>query len=339
VLRNFQVFDTRDPEEFASGMNRLVGAARFNLPRRGGSFHTRVRSVALGDVALMHGTYEAEIQLRVPDFGAFGHGFPVSGGGVLKIAGKEVTVSRGNGAITSPGDVSFQYAAGFEHLAVLIRPAALTSKLAALIGDLRYGPLQFEAKADSRDPQTEAFERLVSFVAKEFDLSWPMAPIVQSELQQAIMTSFLLANVSNYSELLHGRPNTAASWQVRRAEQFIEANWDRPITVEALAEAANVSERSLFFSFKAGRGYSPMEFVKRVRLGRAWGKLSKSDATTSVIQVAYDCGFGNPGHFAKDYYRHFGERPSETLRRARGAGSLRGPVESVYASVVESPQR
>ena len=131
-----------------------------------------------------------------------------------------------------------------------------------------------------------------------------MPPIMQSELQQAMMTSFLLANANNYRGLLHGEPVAAAPWQVRRAEQFIEANWDQPITIEALASATNVSARGLFSSFKAGRGYSPMDFVKRVRLGRA-GRNCR--------------GFGNPGHFARDYHHHFGERPSETLRRGRGA--------------------
>jgi len=113
-------------------------------------------------------------------------------------------------------------------------------------------------------------------------------------------------------------PPPMPPWQVRRAEQFIEANWDQPITIEAVVAATNVSARSLFSAFKTGRGYSPMDFVKRVRLGRAWRKLSRPDAGTSVSAVAFECGFGDPGHFAVDYRHHFGERPSETLRRGRG---------------------
>jgi transcriptional regulator GlxA family with amidase domain len=141
----------------------------------------------------------------------------------------------------------------------------------------------------------------------------------------AMMTSFLLANANNYSGLLLGEPIAAAPWQVRRTEQFIEANWDQPITIEALAAAINVSARSLFASFKAGRGYSPMDFVKRVRLGRARQKLSRPDAETSVTDVAFACGFGNPGHFAKDYRETFSESPSETLRRGRGGDTKSGP--------------
>ena len=132
------------------------------------------------------------------------------------------------------------------------------------------------------------------------------------------MGSEMCIRDSNYSALLHGEPEAPAPWQVRVAEQFIEANWDQPITIEALVAATDVSARNIFYSFKASRGYSPMDFVKRVRLGHAWKKLSRPDAETSVTTVAFECGFGNPGHFARDYHDRFGERPSETLRRGRG---------------------
>ncbi len=226
-------------------------------------------------------------------------------------------MSQGSGVVLSPGGATLHYGADFEHLSMTVRPATLMGKLAAIVGDLRLGPLHFDPAANGRDPQSLRLERLLRFVATEIELCWPMPPTAQSELEQAMMTSFLLTNPNNYSGLLHGEPLAAAPWQVRLAEQFIETNWDQPITIEALTAATNVSARSLFSSFKAARGYSPMDFVKRVRLGRAWRKLSKPDAETSVSAVAYECGFGNPGHFAVDYRRQFGERPSETLRRGR----------------------
>ena len=228
-------------------------------------------------------------------------------------------MSRSRGAVVSPGDVTLHYNPGFEHLSMTVRPAALIAKLAAIVGDLRLGPLHFDPAVIASAPQAKRLERLIRFVAAEFDASSsPMPPIMQSERQQSMMTAFLLANANNYSGLLLGEPEPAAPWQVRRAEQFIEANWDRPITVEALASATNASARSLFSSFRAGRGCSPMEFVKRVRLGRARQKLLRPDTGTSVTEVAFACGFGNPGHFARDYRESFGESPSETLRRCLG---------------------
>jgi len=274
--------------------------------------------VTLGDIGIVHGQYGSEFSVSFPDFNTFaGSPGPLKGGGAHKIGGTEVTVSKGKGVILSPGSATLHYGPHFEHFSMTVRPAALMGKLAAILGDLHLGSLHFDPVVDGRDPHSKRLERLVQFVATEVELSWPMPPIMQSELQQAMMTSFLLGNASNYSGLLHGEAVAAAPWQVRRAEQFIEANWDRPITIEALATATNVSTRSLFSSFKAGRGYSPMDFVKRVRLGHARQRLSKPDAETSVSAVAFECGFGNLGHFASDHRHHFGERPSETLSRGR----------------------
>src|SRR5579872_3326173 len=304
-------------------LSRLVGRARLDLCGRKTTFHGRITHLALGDVGIIHGKYATGFKLYLPDFNTFvGSPAPLRGAGTHQIGGKDVTVSKGHGVILSPGSAVLQFEPQFEHLSMAIRPAALMAKLCAIVGDLRLGRLRFEPAANASDPQSKTLERLVGFVRREFDAS-PMSPILLSELQQSMMTSFLMANPNNYSELLHGQPAAAASWQVRRAEQFIEANWDQPITIETLVSATNVSARSLFLSFKAGRGYSPMDFVKRVRLERARQKLSSPDAETSVTAVVFECGFGNPGHFAKDYHHRFGELPSETLKRGRGGYPVR----------------
>jgi AraC-like DNA-binding protein len=325
-LKRLQVVDTRDPDEFAAGLGRLVGRVWLEPLGRNAKFHCRMSYLALGDVGIYHGEYDTGFKARFPDFNTFvGSPAPLKGAAAHETGGAEVTVSKGHGVVVSPGGVTLHFSPQFEHLSLGVRSAVLTPKLAAIVGDLRLGPLRFDPAVIASAPQAKRLERLLRFVAAEFDASpSPMPPIMQSELQQAMMTSFLLANANNYSRLLLGEPEAAAPWQVRRAEQFIEANWDQPITIEALAAATNVSARSLFSSFKAGRGYSPMDFVKRVRLDRARRKLSRPDAETSVTAVAFECGFGNPGHFARDYRDRFGERPSETLGRGRGGWASMG---------------
>ncbi len=62
-----------------------------------------------------------------------------------------------------------------------------------------------------------------------------------------------------------------------------------------------------------------MGFVKQVRLRHARRMLMLPIETTSVTSVAFDCGFTNLGHFAKDYGKSFGELPSATLNRTKGA--------------------
>ncbi len=320
ALKRFQVVDTRDPDEFAAGLGRLVGRVWLEPLGTKGGFHARLGSLDLGDVGIFHGNYDSGFVARFPDFNTFaGSPAPLRGAGAHQIGGRGVAVSRSRGAVVSPGDVTLQYGPQFEHLSMTVRPATLMDKLVAIVGDLRLGPLRFEPTVIACAPQAKRLERLVRFVAGEFEAaSSPMPSIMESELKQSMMTAFLLANASNYSGLLLGEPEAAGPWQVRIAEQFIEANWDQPITIEALASATNVSARSLFSTFKLARGYSPMDFVKRVRLDRARQKLSRPNPQTSVTSVAFECNFGNAGHFAKDYRDNFGESPSETLRRGRG---------------------
>jgi AraC-like DNA-binding protein len=318
--KTFQVFSTRDPDELAARFSQLFGRARVDLLRRDAKPHWRIEHAALGDTGIFHGRYESEFKISFSEFNTFaGSPAPLKGVGAHKIGDTDVTVSSGGtGATLSPGGATLHYSAHFEHLSITTRPGALIGKLAAMIGELRLGPLHFNPAVNGRNPHSKRLERLVRYIATELESPWPMPPIVQSELQQAVMTSFLLANASNYSNLLHGNHVAAAPWKVRIAEQFIEANWDQPITIEALVAATNVSARSLFSSFKTKRGYSPMDFVKRIRLVHARQKLSRPEADTSVSAVAFECGFRNPGHFAGDYRRQFGERPSDTLRRGRG---------------------
>lgn len=107
------------------------------------------------------------------------------------------------------------------------------------------------------------------------------------------------------------------TWQARRVEQYIEAHWDQPITIEILAHATAASARSIFHHFRSCRGQSPMAFLKQLRLQHAKEMLERTDLNRSVTDTAIACGFGNLGHFAGDYFKRYGEHPSDTLRRGK----------------------
>lgn len=123
--------------------------------------------------------------------------------------------------------------------------------------------------------------------------------------------------------LIEPRRRAPTAWQVRRAEEYIESHWNQPITIGSLARATAASARSIFYHFKISRGQSPMSFLKQVRLEHARDMLGNNGVRCSVTQIAMECGFGNLGHFAGDYLKRFGERPSETLKRSKYELALR----------------
>jgi transcriptional regulator GlxA family with amidase domain len=176
----------------------------------------------------------------------------------------------------------------------------------------------FEVDPQFRHPATLRLRRLTSFLIEKLSSNHQGIPVVALvEIEQALMMWFLVGNRHNYSHFLEGRPRFAAPWQVKRAEEYIEANWEQPLTVERLAAATGASARSLFHAFKQSRGYSPMAFLRQVRLQRAWLMLNAADRGVSVTEVAYACGFSNLGHFAGYFRAKFGETPSAVLLRSK----------------------
>ena len=151
----------------------------------------------------------------------------------------------------------------------------------------------------------------------------PIPKIVLAEFEQTLIMSFLHANRNNYSHLLERAPPAVGSWQVRRAEEYIEANCRQAITLEDLRDVGGAGVRCLSQAFKEARGCSLREFADQVRLRHARQLLLDPDATTTVAAAALACGFADLGRFENAYILAFGEPPATTLQSGRGVGQAR----------------
>lgn len=320
TLRQFPLLNCTGLTALEAGVNRIFGSGKFDAPRqsRAASFRSTINHRALQNGALMFGSYGAAMNAKIGPYENYVQGFPLAGFGEHTVGGTNISISasQASSAIINAGEsVELRYKSSFEHIVLSLQPVPLLRKLEALTGGAPVGSLTF-LKRTSVDPSAVALRRLVLFLAEELNAP-TTTPLVLAELEQAIMVAFLTSNANNFSAMLNGDPRSTGPWQVRRAEEYIAAHWDQPITIEALAMATGVSARSVFHSFKKARGYSPMALVKQIRLQKAKHMLSIPQADTSVTGVAYACGFGNLGHFANDYLQKFGERPSDTLRSSK----------------------
>ena len=319
LLQQFPLISTTSPLSAGLALSGLFGNCDFEVRRSDESqLRANINFCALSQLGLMYGAYGAPLSAALEPCKAYVQGIPLSGGGQQAVGRVHTVISPADGAIISPGeDVRLRYSGDFDHLVLIIKPAAVLDKLGALMGDTPVGPMRMTKTVDYRKAQSMAQRRLVNFVAQELTKGELPAAALE-ELQQAIIVSFLCTNDNNFSDLLRRRPKECAPSQVRLAEDFIEANWDRPISIEKLASVTNTSARSLFRSFENARGYSPMALVKQVRLRHARQMLATAGADASVTSIAYICGFGNLGHFSNDYFKCFGEHPSDTLRASKG---------------------
>ena len=314
-LDAFPAIHSSDAEEVEHALVGIYGARRLALPGRDAALDVRANHWQSKAISLSYCSYGGNADVEFPEAGFFRQLFPLQGGFAIAIDGKPREVSPTDMPVIRAGaSLLNKFHADYEQLVLRVDSSVLTRKLAALLGTVPPRPIEFEP-GPSND-RSSALYRLVRHLTNEMDRYGALlGPLVLSELEQSVVTTFLCSNPNNYTDRLTGPQKSVASWQVKRAEEYIEAHWHEPLSVRTLAQVTSTSARSLFFHFKQSRGKSPMEFVKEVRLQHARRILCEGQ--TSVTETAIACGFGNLGHFAKDYYRQFGERPSETVKRAK----------------------
>jgi AraC-like DNA-binding protein len=208
--------------------------------------------------------------------------------------------------------------AGHERLTLRLSEQALMQRMTALLGARPKGELTFEAAIAAGEPYAQSLSDLIRFLAQQLDSAVaPLPAAVCRELEQAVQIAFLYASRHSFSHLLENQESMPAPWVVRRIEEFIEANWQRPISIDRLAVEAGVSTRAIFRAFERSRGYSPMAFAKAIRLKHAREILTSGNPGVSVTAAAFKSNFASPSRFAKDYREAFGELPSETILRTR----------------------
>ncbi len=106
---------------------------------------------------------------------------------------------------------------------------------------------------------------------------------------------------------------------VKDLEHFYEQrDLTELVTVDDAAESLGIPRRTLFHEFRSYLGLGPHRYLQLVRLHRLRDRLlAGSLPETSVTKLAGEVGFRHLGRLSAAYYKHFGEYPSETLRRER----------------------
>jgi transcriptional regulator GlxA family with amidase domain len=104
---------------------------------------------------------------------------------------------------------------------------------------------------------------------------------------------------------------------ITRADEALRDGTTAAVRVTDLAHAAGVSVRTVFRTSARHLGGPPITQLRCWRLEQARRRLLRPAPGETVTSAATDAGFFHLGRFSAFYRRHFGELPSETLRRAQ----------------------
>jgi AraC-like DNA-binding protein len=137
-------------------------------------------------------------------------------------------------------------------------------------------------------------------------------------LQDATPHGEQKASVLAYAILLRASAGPAAAPPAHeisaQAKAWIESHFtDARLNVSALSQRFRVHRSTLYRSFKASHGVSPLHYLSRLRLRRALELLQ--DTPLPVAEIALRCGIPDLAYFSRQIRRHTGHSPSGFRRR------------------------
>ena len=269
-LDNFPLVRSGKMEETQNALGQLYATPRLALAHGFNNLDSAINNCQLRDVALSYCAFGAAVNLEFPAARYFVQLFPIQGTGEIICGETSVLLSLGRSATISQ-ETSFKanYNADYQYLVLRINARALTDKLSALIGAPVMEPLRLALEQDFTRPAAQMLHRYIPILVDTLSAGQPPFPDWWvSDTERLLMTLFLSAHRHNYSDLLQQNATDPVPPEVRKAEQYIETNWQQAVTLDGLAEVIGISSFSLFRSFKRSRGYSPSDYLSWLRSQR-----------------------------------------------------------------------
>jgi len=98
---------------------------------------------------------------------------------------------------------------------------------------------------------------------------------------------------------------------LKTAEDLVLKNLSNStFKITELARELNYSQRQVERIMKKLTGFSPVGFVREIRLQKAY-QMIESRQFATISEVRYEVGMENASHFTKKFQERFGKLPNE----------------------------
>lgn len=314
------LFRSRDLDETRDGVGRVFKPHALGVCGVRQRLDARMDHLPLGAVSVSRLRYGADVSIEPGPLETFLLvQMPLRGMADIACGLQTLRSTPALASVLTPSwPLSMRWHASCDQLIIRINRAALEDACAGRLGQALPRPLAFDVGMDLRRSGGLAWRQLTLCLAAGGMAAAATAyPLVGTQIEQLLVAMLLDGQPHNYSDALRRPAVASGPAYIHRAEAYIEAHCDEPITLDMLAREVCTSARSLQAGFRDHRGTTPMAFLKRVRLQRVREALLRAradGAQVSVTAVALTWGFAHLGHFTAAYQKQFGELPSQTLR-------------------------
>ena len=134
------------------------------------------------------------------------------------------------------------------------------------------------------------------------------------DLYAATAAHFLTVHLLTHHALLpEPRSYPWRDYNLRKADIFMREHLSEPVTLDQLAEVVGLSIFQLLRAAKAAWGETPLRRLTRLRMELA--KRLLENHHLSILEIALECGYGNPSHFSTAFRRQVGVSPRAYRQR------------------------
>ncbi len=106
-------------------------------------------------------------------------------------------------------------------------------------------------------------------------------------------------------------------WRLKKIEQHLAANIDRPISLGDMAAVAGLSKMHFAAQFRVATGFRPHEYLLLKRVEQA--KATMLDSSMPLVEVAFSVGFNAQAHFSTVFKRFTGKSPARWKQEYQAA--------------------
>lgn len=112
------------------------------------------------------------------------------------------------------------------------------------------------------------------------------------------------------------RPASHHDEDIIAAQHWLSANFDKEISIQALAGRVGLSTRSFNRRFKIATGETPLAYLQKIRIKTAKELLQDSNLT--IAEIADKIGYSDCSYFSALFKKQMSQSPNTYRQRVRG---------------------
>ena len=156
---------------------------------------------------------------------------------------------------------------------------------------------------------TSEHQPILHVLEKLSSLEQNKSSLYPYEVLCALTTLWLeFCRIMPTAKLQTAKKNSSISNRMAIFLQYIELHYSEDLTLEMIADSANVSKSECLRCFKASLHTTPYKYVMEYRLSKAADLLKNTDQ--SIEQISNAVGFAQISHFGKCFREKTGLSPS-----------------------------